>query len=249
MTVGTLPPQKGPISSVQSPISAWLLPALRSTIGSKFIVAITGVMLIGFLIAHLAGNLLIFKGQDALNHYAKALSDLGPMLWAMRIGLLTVFVIHIYLALKLKARNVAARPEKYQYEATVQATITSRTMVLTGLLILAFVVYHIAHYTLGLVHTQNGTNLRDLRDSLGRHDVYSMVIAGFSNWWVTLSYIAAQLILGMHLSHGTSSVFQTLGWNSPRYWPIIRFLAIVFTVLLIAGNISIPMAVWLGMVK
>src|SRR5580765_1685741 len=108
MTVGTLPPQKGAISSVQSPISAWLLPALRSTIGSKFIVAITGIILIGFLIGHLAGNLLIFKGQDSLNHYARALKDLGPLLWVFRIGLLTVFAIHIYLALRLKARNVAA---------------------------------------------------------------------------------------------------------------------------------------------
>jgi succinate dehydrogenase cytochrome b subunit len=163
--------------------------------------------------------------------------------------LLTVFVIHIYLALRLKSRNLAARSEKYQYEATVQATLTSRTMVLTGLLILAFVVYHLAHYTFGIIQGQNGTNFRNLHDNLGRHDVYSMVIAGFSNLWVTLSYIVAQLILAMHLSHGTSSVFQTLGWNSPRYWPIIRLLAVVFTALLIAGNISIPLAVWMGLVK
>lgn len=249
MTVGTLPPQKGAISSNQSRISAWLVPALRSTIGAKFLVAITGFMLIGFLLAHLAGNLLVFKGQDALNNYAKTLKDLGPGLWIMRIGLLAVFVIHIVLALKLAARNRAARPERYQFNSTVQATVASRTMVLTGLLILAFVIYHLAHYTLGLVHTKNGVNLLHLTDRLGRQDVYSMVIAGFSNVWVTASYIIAQLILGVHLSHGASSVFQTLGWNSPRYWSLIRCVMMFIVFVIVAGNIAMPTAVLAGFVK
>lgn len=249
MGIGSLPPQKGAISSNRIPLLSWLRPALCSTIGSKFLVAITGVLLIGFLIAHLAGNLLIYRGADAINQYARALKDLGPLLWVMRIGLLTIFVIHIGLALRLKRRNAAARPEKYRFENTVQATLASRTMVLTGLLILAFVIYHIAHYTLGLIQTRDGVNFLNLKDSLGRHDVYSMVIAGFSNVWVTASYIVAQIVLGFHLSHGTSSMFQTLGWNSPRFGSLIEKSAIIFTIALVAGNISIPLAVFTGIVK
>lgn len=249
MSIGTLPPQKGPISSAKSSVLSWLLPALRSTIGSKFLVAITGLMLVGFLLAHLSGNLLIFKGQDAINNYAKMLKDLGPGLWVMRIGLLTVFVVHVGLAIKLTRRNAAARPEKYQFNATVQASSASRTMVYTGLLILAFVVYHLAHYTLGWVQTKNGTNFLNLHDQLGRHDVYAMVVAGFSNPLVTLSYIIAQVILAFHLSHGISSVFQTLGWNTPRYSSLIRCGGLLVTAVIVGGNILIALAVQTGFVR
>src|SRR5215510_8364962 len=134
MSVGTLPPQKGPIGLNKTPISEWLFPALTSTIGSKFIVAITGAMLVGFLCAHLAGNLLIFKGPDALNAYARGLKDLGALLWVGRIGLLLAFVIHVSVAVRLQLRNKAARPERYRYPGTVQATTASVTMLLTGLL-------------------------------------------------------------------------------------------------------------------
>jgi succinate dehydrogenase / fumarate reductase, cytochrome b subunit len=249
MTVGTLPPRKGPVTSLKSPISTWLSPLLQSTIGAKYIVAITGLMLVGFLIAHLSGNLLVFKGPDALNHYAKMLKDLGPGLWAMRIGLLIAFVVHIYFAIRINLRNQAARPERYQYKATVQASTASTTMVLTGLVILAFVIYHLAHYTFGWTQTRNGVNFLQLKDPLGRHDVYSMVIAGYSNWLVVTIYIIAQVILAFHLSHGISSTFHTLGWTSPKYWPIIRGIALAITIFIVGGNILIPVAVLTGMVR
>src|SRR5262249_39644411 len=144
------------------------------------------------------------------------------------------FVIHISLAVRLQLRNKAARPERYRYPGTVQATTASVTMLLTGLLILAFVIYHLAHYTFGLVHgSANGGNVLDLHDHLGRHDVYTMVVTGFSKWWVTFSYVVAQLILWFHLSHGISSMFQTMGWNAPRYWPIIRNLGLLLATIIV----------------
>jgi succinate dehydrogenase / fumarate reductase cytochrome b subunit len=249
MSVGTLPPHKGAVATAKTPLSAWLFPALASTIGSKFLVALTGMMLVGFLCGHLAGNLLIFKGQDALNAYAKGLKDLGGLLWVARLGLLGAFVLHIFLAVRLQMRNRSARPERYQHSGTVQASTASVTMLYSGLLILAFVIYHLAHYTLGLVHaSDSGGNLLELHDKLGRHDVYTMVLTGFSKWWVSLSYIVAQVVLWFHLSHGISSVFQTLGLNAPKYWPIIRGAGLLLATIIVVGNISIPTAVLLGWV-
>ena len=175
--------------------------------------------------------------------------DLGGLLWVTRIGLLGAFILHIVLAVRLQMRNKAARPERYQYPGTVQANKASLTMLYSGLLILAFVVYHLAHYTVGLVHgTETGTNLLELHDKLGRHDVYTMVLIGFSKWWVSLSYIVAQIVLWFHLSHGISSIFQTLGLNAPKYWPIIRGAGLTLATIIALGNISIPTAVLLGWV-
>jgi succinate dehydrogenase / fumarate reductase cytochrome b subunit len=250
MTVGNLPARKGRAYVSKTSKPSGLLKTFTSTIGSKFVVAVTGLLLVGFLFAHLAGNLLIYSGRDGINSYAKGLRDLGPMLWLARIALLSIFALHICLALRLKRRNVTARPEGYQFNATVQASLASRTMLLSGLVILAFVIYHIAHYTMGWVHTTaDGRHFLDLRDPLGRNDVYSMVVAGFSQWWVSATYIIAQLILGLHLSHGISSIFQTLGWSTPRYWPTIRCVGLTATALLVIGNISIPIAVLSGIVK
>jgi succinate dehydrogenase / fumarate reductase, cytochrome b subunit len=250
MSVGTLPPHKGAVTNGKTPLSAWFFPALTSTIGSKFLVAITGAILVGFLCGHLAGNLLIFKGPDALNSYARGLKDLGGLLWVARIGLLVAFVLHVFLAVRLQMRNREARPERYQYPGTVQATTASVTMLYSGLLILAFVVYHLAHYTFGLVHeTEDGKNLLELHDKLGRHDVYEMTRIGFSKWWVTLSYVVAQVVLWFHLSHGISSTFQTLGWNAPKYWSLIRSAGLLLATIIVTGNILIPTAVLLGWVR
>lgn len=257
MAVGTLPPQKGALSSSKSSVVEWLLPAVRSTIGAKFLVALTGLGLVGFLFGHMAGNLLIYKGRDALNAYAMGLKNLGPLLWVARIGLLALFLSHLGLALKLKLRNKSARPEPYRYQATVQASLASRTMVLSGLVILAFVVYHLLHFTLGVTQaTPDGHNFLSLTQTYRhdgemslRHDVYGMVVFGFQKWYVSAVYIVAQLILGLHLSHGISSVFQTLGWNAPRWWPLIQRIGLTLTILLVVGNCSIPLAVLFGLVK
>jgi succinate dehydrogenase / fumarate reductase cytochrome b subunit len=237
-----------------------LLPALSSTVGSKFIVALTGLALTGFVIAHMAGNLLVYKGRDALNSYAQTLKDHGELLWAARLGLLAVFVLHIWLAVRLKLRSRAARPVGYAYEQTIQASWASQHMILTGLVILVFVVFHLLQYTFGLVAATapNGQNFLDLTESLkqgtvidsarGRHDVYAMTVYGFRNVWVSVVYIVAMILLGLHLSHGIASTFQSLGWSAPRVWPAIRGIGLAITLLIVVGNCSMPLAVMFRLV-
>jgi succinate dehydrogenase / fumarate reductase cytochrome b subunit len=235
-------------------ITQTLLPALRTTVGSKFLVALTGVALTGFVIVHMTGNLLIFRGRDALNSYALFLKDRGGLLWAARLGLLAVFVLHVWLAVRLTLRNRAARPEKYVHEDTVQATFASRTMIWSGLALLAFVIFHLLHYTFGAVFATapDGTNFLDLSESLAqatprdparRHDVYAMTIYGFRNVPISIIYIFGQLFLGLHLWHGIASTFQSLGWNSPRWNPLITTVGRTLAVLLTLGNIAMPVAV------
>lgn len=244
----TLPAGKGLLS--------WLSPILKSTVGAKIIVAITGLGLTGFVIAHLVGNLKLLAGRDAINDYAKFLKDLGPVLWVARIGLLATFLLHVVLVLRLKERAAAARPVPYQYANTIQASVASRTMLYTGLLVLAFVLFHLAHYTFGWVSTTSATDLTtnakvetnylNLVDPQGRHDVYSMVVAGFRNPIISALYVIAQLALFLHLSHGIASTLQTLGLNTPRFQPAIRMLGYIIALLIAVGNIALVVAVWSG---
>jgi succinate dehydrogenase / fumarate reductase cytochrome b subunit len=233
----------------RKPSSAGTVIFSLSTIGAKACVAITGILLILFLIAHLAGNLLIFKGPEALNAYAQFLKDQGSLLWAARIGLLAIFAIHLGLALLLAKRKHDARPQPYVYQRTLQASVASRYMLQTGIVILLFVLFHLAHYTLGLIGTVDGQSYHTLRDSTGRHDVYRMVIAGFTNPFFAVFYLVCQLALGMHLYHGTSSLLQTLGVNHVGYNHIIQRLGLIFGVAIAGGNIVIVLAVWLGLVQ
>jgi succinate dehydrogenase / fumarate reductase cytochrome b subunit len=236
----------------------WMTTLVNSTIGAKYLIGATGALLVGFVIVHMIGNLQIFAGREAVNKYAQSLKDLGPLLWMARGGLLLVFVTHIFLSLRLKKRNWDARPVRYQHEDTVEATWASRHMVLTGLLILTFVAFHLAHFTFGWVdranvehsgHVTETVNYRELSDENGRHDVYGMVIQGFQNVPISIIYIIFQVILALHLAHGTGSVFQTFGLNHPRYNALIRYLAYGTTAIILIGNISMPVAVMCRWVK
>jgi succinate dehydrogenase / fumarate reductase cytochrome b subunit len=215
----------------------------RSSIGAKAVMAITGAMLFLFLMGHLAGNLLVFKGQDALNSYAQGLQNLGAGLWVIRSGLLAVFLLHIATAMRLHHGNREARPVAYYHEDTVQATWASRYMMMTGLVVLAFVIYHLLHFTFHQF-APRGIGL----DEEGRKDVYGMVIAGFSNSAITLSYIAAQVVLLFHLLHGISSAFQSLGWNNKTINPLVKKGLPALAVLIAFGNMTIALSIWLGMV-
>jgi succinate dehydrogenase / fumarate reductase cytochrome b subunit len=237
------------------PMSRWLLDGLGTTVGSKYVVALTGLALTAFVIVHMSGNLLIFRGREALNSYALFLKERGALLWGARLGLLAVFVLHIWLAVRLTLRNRAARPTRYAYEDTVQATIASRTMIWSGLVILAFVIFHLLQYTFGLVAatTPNGTNFLALTDNpgdpaRGHHDVYAMTVYGFRNVWVSIAYIVAQLFLGLHLSHGVASTFQSMGWSAPRWWRLIRCVGLTIAFAVVIGNIAMPLAVMTGMI-
>lgn len=234
----------------------------RSSIGRKILMAVTGVILIGFVVGHLVGNLQVFSSPDKINGYAEFLQHLGPLLWVARIGLLVAVVIHIWAATVLTLENKAARgPEPYGFKHTIRATLASRTMRLTGYVVLAFIIYHLAHFTWGAA--QSAT----FKETLPRYtmqqgysvagfpvidagakvaDVHSMVILGFQSPVVSLFYIVAVGLLSFHLLHGFDSMFQTLGLRSGRWAAGLRKVAIVFCLAYFLGNLAIPGAVLTG---
>ena len=208
--------------------------------------ALTGAGLIGFTIIHLAGHFLMFAGPDAINSYAYGLKSNPAVLWGARSGLLAVFLVHILLAITLKLQNKKARgPVGYQYSNTVQASPASRTMIWTGLLVLAFLLFHLAHFTVMIVNPAYA----NLTDEMGRHDVYSMMILGFQNVPTGIGYIVAMLILALHLSHGLPSMFQSLGWNSPRFDAMFKRIGQAFALVMFVGYSSLPVSVWLGLLR
>lgn len=217
----------------------------ESSVGTKILVAFTGLGLILFLIAHLLGNLQIFFGREALNAYAKALKSLPEVLWGMRIGLLSVFAAHIALALKLAARNRAARPQGYQHEATVQATFSSRTMVVSGCLILAYLLYHLAHFTLGWAHPAYAAK----PDAEGHADVYTMVVLSFQNPWISAAYFAAMTVLYFHLKQAAAAFPQSLGLSDERRLKFFRRAGDAVALVIYLGYISIPAAALAGWLK
>jgi succinate dehydrogenase cytochrome b subunit len=232
------------------PLIPWLTRYLHSSVGGKHLVALTGAVLVGFVIVHMAGNLQILLGREAFNHYAHTLEASPALVWTVRLVLLAAFALHVYLALRLAVRNRAARPSRYAFEDTAQASWASRHMVLTGLLLFAFVVYHLLHYTAGVTQrAPNGENLRNLLDDKGRRDAYQMVIYGFSNPFVTAAYVAAMAVLALHLSHGTRSLFQSLGVNSRPVNPLLHAFSRAVTIGVVAGFTAVPVAVYAGLVE
>jgi succinate dehydrogenase / fumarate reductase cytochrome b subunit len=218
----------------------------RSSVGRKMIVAVTGVILILFVIGHLLGNLQIFLGPGWINGYAEHLRELGPLLWLTRGFLLIVVILHIYYTIRLAIENRRARPEHYQRKDAIKATIASRSMVLTGLIVLAFIIYHILHFTIRA--TDPRFNTLPL-DPLNHYDVYSMMVIGFSHPLVSAFYILSMFLLALHLSHGSSSFFQSLGLNNPKLAPRLASAGRILAWLLFLGYSSIPAAVLLGWVK
>ncbi|MDZ7268659.1 MAG: succinate dehydrogenase cytochrome b subunit [candidate division KSB1 bacterium] len=218
---------------------------LTSSIGSKIVVALTGIGLVLFVLVHMIGNLQMFIGREAMNNYAVTLRQFGPLLWVVRLGLLGIALVHVFMTLRLKLQNRAARPVRYHFNHTVQATLASRTMVISGLIILAFVVYHLLHFTLGVTHPEHFA----LHDDQGRHDVYNMVVYGFQNVLISGFYVVAMVLLFSHLSHGTASFLQSLGWNPPRYRARIARLGAVVAWLVCLGFISVPLGVLTGLIK
>lgn len=234
--------------------AAWAETYLASTVGAKVLVALTGLGLTGFVVFHMVGNLKLFAGPDAINGYAYFLKhELGAYLWAGRLGLLALFAVHLALAFRLKAKSVAARPVGYVYQRSAQATLASQTMIWTGVVILLFVVLHLAHFTFGWVaevELPNGqhVNYLELKDADGRHDVYSMMVAGFRNPVVALFYIVCQLLIGVHLSHGIQSTVQTLGLKNGRFAPAWVGLGYAVAAGIVIGNCAIVLAAWTGFI-
>jgi len=217
----------------------------RSSIGKKFIVAATGAILIAFITGHLLGNLQIFLGPDWINSYAEHLHALGPFLWIIRAFLLVTVVLHFYFTLRLAIDNRRARPVAYKKKEHVKATFASRSMALSGLVVCAFIFYHLAHFTVRV--TDRRFDLLKA-DPLNRDDVYSMMVYGFQNPIVSAFYLLAIFLLALHLSHGASSFFQSLGLNDKNLAPRLARGGRIFAWLIFVGFASIPVAVLLGLV-
>ncbi len=222
-----------------------LLRLVRSSVGAKYIMALTGLGLMLFVIGHMSGNLLIYGGKDALNSYAHGLTEHPVLLWTARGGLLTIFVIHILLAFRLTQEDAAARPIHYVCENTIQASWASRHMLLTGFVILGFVIYHLLHFTFGVTDPGHFKSTLPL-DPKEQADVAGMVVAGFQQPVVAGAYIIAQIILGLHLWHGGSSWLQHLGLNGRGYEPLVNNLGALVALVVIVGNCSIPLVILMG---
>lgn len=224
----------------------------QSSIGKKLVVAVTGLAMVLFLAGHLTGNLLIYAGREAFNEYAEFLHNAGhgALIWVARIGLLVVVVLHVWATVLLTRENKAARKQEYEYKQHIQARKSSLIMIWSGSTILAFIIFHLLHFTVRI--TYNDAELIDPLDP-ERFDAYGMVIrgfeAGFLNFIVVLFYIIAMTLLCSHLSHGVGSMFQTLGWRSKKSQDLIRKIALGFSCIIWAGFVSIPLAIFFGFVK
>ena len=218
----------------------------RSAVGKKALMAASGIMLFGFVLVHMLGNLKLYQGPEKLNAYAEWLRDVGSpalphsgVLWIARLVLLAAVGIHVVTATQLTLLNRRARPQKYQRREVLEATYASRTVRWGGVIIGLYVVYHLAHLTFGWSHPDFIPG-----------DVYHNVVSGLQVWWVSGIYIVAQIALGFHLYHGLWSMFQSLGWwssSQPQDWR--RRFAQVFAWVITIGNLSFPLAVLAGLVK
>lgn len=218
----------------------------RSSLGKKYLMAISGLVLLLFVVGHLLGNLQVFMGAEALNRYGHFLQTTPELLWPSRITLLVLVIVHIVAAIKLTQENRAARPVAYAHYKVVAASYASRTMMMSGLIVFCFIVYHLLHFTVQMpLINLTGEDFRMLHDPQDRHDIYGMMLRGFSNPFVSGFYILGIALLCLHLSHGMSAMFQTLGWKNQYYAPFLARAARVVAWLIFLGYISIPVAVLL----
>ena len=231
------------LAPTSQPSSRSCCPLFSSSIGRKWIVALTGICLIGFITVHLLGNLSIFLGSNAVNAYAEKLHGFGQLLWVARLGLLLVAGLHIYFTMLLWAENRRATPKKYEVEQKLKTTVYARSMRLSGLVILGFVLFHLAQFTWQWVNPE----YCDWHDQMGRHDVYRMLVSAFSNPWVAGFYLLSVGLLAMHLSHGIASLFQTLGLTTAKLRPCFERAGLIIAWVFFLGYASIPVSIFLGL--
>jgi succinate dehydrogenase / fumarate reductase cytochrome b subunit len=218
-----------------------------SSLGKKYIMAASGLLMFLFVIAHLAGNLQIFLGPEAINRYGRFLQSNPELIWPARIILLITIILHIWAAIKLSAENRAARPVAYANWKPVGSTYASRTMLMSGVIVFVFILYHLLHFTAQVTYINlTHQSFVDFMDPEKRHDIFKMMVVGFNNVWVSGFYVVGMGLLCLHLSHGVSSMFQSLGWKSKVYGPCLDKASRVVAVLIFLGYSSIPVAILLG---
>jgi len=209
----------------------------EAPVGKKIVVGVTGLILIGYVVAHMLGNLQIFLGRERINAYAELLHSAGALLWAARIVLLLAVGLHIVTTLQLWLLKRRARPVRYVRKIDVPSAYAARTMILSGPLIAAFVIFHVLHLTTG----QAGLPFEPL-------NVYENVVRGFRIWYVALAYMAAVCLVGAHVWHGLWSMLHTLGLDDERYRPRLQFISHAVGLLTALGYLSIPVAVLTGLI-
>lgn len=211
---------------------------LASTIAKKVVMALTGVILSGFVLVHMTGNLLLYLGPEALNAYGELLQSKPAVVWAARAVLLGSVVLHMWAAFSLTMINRAARPVGYQKTHREASTYASRTMLFGGPILLLFIIYHLLHFTVGSVHS-----------NFIRGDVYHNVVVGFQNPVVAFAYVLAMVALSMHLFHGITSMLQTVGLSHPRYNGLRKVIGTAYAAVVTVGNLSFPLSVYFGLVR
>lgn len=212
----------------------------QSTNGKKVVMAITGVMMFAFVVGHLLGNLQVFEGPEKINAYARFLRFDITLLWLIRSTLIAAIVLHITATIQLALRNKRARPIGYSRKEAINSSYASRTMYWSGPIVLAFIILHLLQFTAGVLHPEA---------AFVPGDVYHNMVAGFQVWWVSAWYIFAIILLGLHLSHGLWSMFQSVGWTNRRQLPWLKHVAQTIAVIIVLGYISIPISILLGLVK
>lgn len=212
---------------------SWLVNFYKSTIGMKVAMALTGIILVGFVIVHMLGNLQIFLGQEVYNAYAQGLHEKPALIWAVRLTLLFSISLHMYSAIILTLRSRAARPSRYVKVDPQSATYASRTMVYGGAILVLYIVYHLMHFTVGNVHP-----------NFIPGNAYQNFVVGFSSLPVVLTYVAANLMLGLHLFHGVFALTRTLGVTGPKYTQLARRVATGIAVFVAGANVIMPLATY-----
>jgi len=213
---------------------------LSSTVGRKILMAITGFFLILFLCVHLLGNSFIYF--DLINTYGERLHSLPPLVFAARIGMVILFAIHIYLGITMTLENNAARPQAYTVKKSLRATFAGKTMIWTGLVIAAFLIYHILHFAMKITNPDISHGI----DMHGRDDVFQMIVLSFKNICIAGTYVVALIAVFLHLFHGTQSFVQTFGLNSDASIPVVENTGKGIAFILFLGYVSIPVAIILG---
>ncbi len=218
----------------------WLNNFLNSSIGKKFVMAITGSFLLIFLIIHLIGNITLFFGPDAFNGYVKTLDVIKPLIRVIELVLLAAFVFHIFNGFRLWLENKRARPVEYKINgSTENSSIFSRTMFISGSIIFIFLVLHLGTFFWRF-------NVHDPQQLADAHQYYDIVVGFFQIWWYVLLYIIAMILLGFHLNHGFQSAFQTFGLNSKKYTPLIKKLGTIYAIIMAVGFASMPIYFFLS---
>lgn len=227
-------------------LMSWMLGYLRSSVGAKHAMAVTGILLALFTIQHMTGHLLMFAGREAYNDYAHWAQNLGhgSVKWLLRGGLLGLVILHVVAGVRLAVLNRRARPVRYQYFKPRASSPWARAMIYTGLFVFAFLVFHILHFTVGIVQPE----YFHLADAKGRYDAYTMFVHGFQNLWILGFYVAGMTLLTMHLVHGLASTAQSLGFEHPRYSRLIAKGGPALAIAIYIGFIVPPIAVALGLI-